>query len=336
MIFSNPNLLFFLIPWLAMVLIALRYRNRQQRRLAQFVDQPNWARLASEDSSSRKTAALMLQLLGLACFLLACAGPQWGSEKVKVEREALDIVFAVDCSRSMLAEDPPPNRRQVALRELTTLMEKLQGNRMGLVGFAGAAYIFCPLTTDASATELFLEQLDENAVPVAGTAIGKALKVGQSLFPKDSASSKIMILLTDGEDHKSDPIEAAKELARAGVTLYTVGIGSPEGAKIPSGMSGQFVIDQQGKEVISKLDEPTLKEMALIGGGKFIRIQDSNDNLNAIVSAVTSKEKKKLDSQLVIRRKARFPLFIGLGLVLILLGNWAIPRLPIRTAKASS
>ena len=101
-------------------------------------------------------------------------------------------------------------------------------------------------------------------------------------------------------------------------------------------MSGQFVVDQQGKEVISKLDEATLKEMALIGGGKFIRIQDSNDNLNAIVSAVTSKEKKKLDSQLVIRRKARFPLFIGLGLVLILLGNWAIPRLPIRSPKASS
>lgn len=333
MIFVRPNILFWLIPWIVLVALAIRNSGRGRRRLSYFIDAPNWARLAQEDAPIRQTTSILLQLLGLAFFILACAGPQMGSERIKVERQAIDIVFAVDCSRSMLAEDPAPNRRQVAARELTTMMEKFRGNRMGLVGFAGAAYIFCPLTLDGSATELFLEQLDENAVPIAGTAIGKALEVSRSIFPKDSNSSKILILLTDGEDHKSNPIEAAQAAAKAGITIYTVGIGSPEGAKIPDSMNGQFVLNSKGDPVISKMDESTLKEIALIGGGKYVRIGSSSDNLDDIVQSVLSKEKKKLNSQMMIRRKDRAAYFVALGLLLIALGNWAIPRIMLSSDK---
>ena len=233
MTFARPNLLFWLIPWLVLVALAIRNSGRARRRLGYFIDAPNWGRLAQEDAPIRQTTSILLQLLGLAFFILACAGPQMGSERIKVERQAIDIVFAVDCSRSMLAEDPAPNRRQVAARELTTMMEKFHGNRMGLVGFAGAAYIFCPLTLDGSATELFLEQLDENAVPIAGTAIGKALEVSRSIFPKDSNSSKILILLTDGQTYGDEDkcLVVAVEAKRRHIGISTMGIGDEEAAK---------------------------------------------------------------------------------------------------------
>lgn len=328
MSFATPLCLLWLVPWAFFVLAVLRNAQIQRRRLHVLLDDPSLARLAVEGRPGRRTVAFLLQTLALGWWIVAWAGPQWGSEKIKIERDAIDIVFLVDCSKSMGAADPAPSRREVAARELTAMMEKFSGMRMGLVGFAGKAFVFCPLTLDGSATEMFLDQLDENAISVPGTSLGEALHVGMQLFPKDQKSSKVMVLLTDGEDHHSKPMDAAKEVAAEGITLYTVGIGSPEGAPMPlSSTPGDYIKDAKGQVVMSKLDEPLLREMALTCGGSFLRIQSPTDNLDSIVKSVLSKERHKLDSQLLVRKNPQFMPFVALGLACLFLGVVLVPRI---------
>lgn len=324
--FAHPQQL----AWLLLLLVLAFFLWSRERLkgglIAQFLAHPMLARLASGYNPRRAYLVLTLQMLGLGFLLVALAGPQWGSEVIKVEREGLDVLFAVDCSRSMLAEDPAPNRMAVAQRELGELMKKLQGNRLGLVGFAGAAFIFCPLTLDSSATQLFLEQLNENAIPTQGTAIGEAIRVGLTVFPKEEKkSSKVMILLTDGEDHKSDPLGAAREAAKQGVTIYTVGIGSPEGKEIPErlpdGTIGGVIHDNNGKPVVSKLGEKTLQEVAQLTGGKYLHIGSDTDSLQPIVASVLAGERKKLESEMRLRYQARFQIFVAAGLALLVLAQ---------------
>ncbi len=317
--FAHPQQLAWLLALLALAAF-LWTRERQKGGLvAQFLAHPMLVRLASGYNPRRAYLILTLQLLGLGFLVLGLAGPQWGSEVIKVEREGLDVLFAVDCSRSMLADDPSPSRMTVAQRELGELMKKLQGNRMGLVGFAGAAFIFCPLTLDSSATQLFLEQLNENAIPTQGTAIGEAIRVGLTVFPKDDKkSSKVMIVLSDGEDHNTDPLGAARQAAQQGVTIYTVGIGSPEGKEIPErgpdGTLNGVIHDQNGKPVISKLGDKTLQEIARLTGGKYLHIGSDTDSLQPIVGSVLAGERKKLESQMHLRYQARFQIFLAFGL----------------------
>lgn len=324
--FAYPHQLAWIVA-LGVLAVFLWTRERQKGSLVnQFLAYPMLARLASGYNPRRAYLILVLQLLGLAFLLVGLAGPQWGSEVIKVEREGLDVLFAVDCSRSMLADDPSPSRMAVAQRELAELMKKLQGNRLGLVGFAGAAFIFCPLTLDSSATQLFLEQLNENAIPTQGTAIGEAIRVGLTVFPKDDKkASKVMILLTDGEDHQSDPLGAARQAAQMGVTIYTVGIGSPEGKEIPErlpdGSVGGVIHDQQGKPVVSKLGEKTLKEISQLTGGKYLHIGSDSDSLQPIVASVLAGERKKLESEMRLRYQARFQLFLAAGLALLVLAQ---------------
>ena len=331
--FAHPERLLWLIPWALFMISVLRHQRRHRQRLTQLMEEPSLQRLAQEGRPGRRTAAFLMQTLALAWWLVAWAGPQWGSQIVKIERDAIDIVFLFDCSKSMAAADPAPSRHEVAVRELSQLMEKFQGNRMALVGFAGKAFIFCPPTMDSSATELFLEQLDDTSMPVPGTSLGEAVRVGLTLFPADPKTSKVMILLTDGEDHRSHPLDAAQEAAKAGVTLYTVGVGSPEGAPIPqSSMPNDYIKDAKGKVVISKLDEPLLRQMAQYCGGTFLRIQNATDNLDTIVTSVLSKERQKLDSQRMVKKNPQFSLFVALGMAFLFLGLILIPRVPTEEA----
>jgi len=324
--FAQPQQLAWLLALVALAVFLWTRERSKGGLVAQFLAHPMLARLASGYNPRRAYLILTLQLLGLGFLVVALAGPQWGSEVIKVEKEGLDVLYAVDCSRSMLADDPSPSRMAVAQRELGELMKKLQGNRQGLVGFAGAAFIFCPLTLDSGATQLFLEQLNENAIPTQGTSLGEAIRVGLTVFPKDNKkSSKVMILLTDGEDHKSDPIGAARQAAQMGVTIYTVGIGSPEGKEIPErlpdGSIGGVIHDQNGKPVVSKLGEQTLKEIAQLTGGKYLHIGSDSDSLQPIVSSVLAGERKKLESEMRLRYQARFQLFLAAGLSLLALSQ---------------
>ncbi|MBI3926595.1 MAG: VWA domain-containing protein [Armatimonadetes bacterium] len=327
MTFARPELLLCLLPLILLGLLLLARERGRARLLGRFMQEPMLVRLAQGYSASRAYLVLTLELLGLAVLVVALAGPQWGAEMVKVESKGLDVIFAVDCSHSMLARDFAPNRMEAAKRELGLLMERLRGNRMGLVGFAGQAHVFCPLTLDLGATRLFLEQLDDNAVPIPGTAIGDGIRACLDLFGKDAdGASRVIILLTDGEDHHSEPLKAAEEAAQRGVTIFTIGLGTAEGARLPDPQAAQdFLRDDEGQVVVSRLGEKTLQEIARLTGGTYQRAEGP-DPLAPVVDAIQRMERRKLEERLHLQYEERFQIFLGVGLGLLALARIVAAR----------
>ncbi len=267
--FSNPQalwLLWLLPPLAALYVLAARRRRTAMRR---FADEELIDRLVPPTSQGRawlRGATLAAALLGV---LVAAAGPRWGFSWEEVQRRGVDVVVALDLSRSMLAEDAKPNRLVSAKREITDLIELLQGDRVGLVAFAGTAYTQCPLTLDYGAFSVFLDQMDPDWVPVGGTDLAEAVRVSTKTFQEGERSGRAVILITDGEDHSGELREAAEEARKEGVHVFVVGMGAPEGAPIPDGRGG--FIKEGGKVVLSKLDEPGLKELALATDGTYVR-----------------------------------------------------------------
>lgn len=258
-----------------------------------------------------------------ALFLaLALTRPQWGLLEETVEQKGLDIVIAIDLSSSMRATDISPSRIENARRELAFLVEELRGNRIGLVGFAGSAFLFCPLTLDTDAVDLFLDEMTIEAVPVPGTALGEAVRVARQTFELGESSgggSKVLLLLTDGEDHESQPVEQAKQAAEDGIIIDTIGIGTPDGAIVPDQSGGGVVRDESGQAVVSKLDGSTLKEMAELTGGMFLRFDSSTEGLDNYLARLKQRETRNFGSKTEVQRQERFELFLGLAAGLFLL-----------------
>lgn len=323
--FTSPERLLWLIPLLFLGAYWLR-----RYQLPHGVRREIWQRLANESRPGRMRTVAFLRWAALLCWVIAWAGPRWGMERIKVERTAYDIVFAVDCSRSMLAEDLPPSRKLAARQELTDLIQRLEGNRFGLVGFADEAFVFCPLTRDGGAATLFLEQLEENAFPRQGTNLTKALLTAASLFPgAGTRGSRVVVLLSDGEDLQSKPLVAAQELARRNILVYTVAIGSPSGAPIPLEGGGHHK-DSQGKTVMTRADEATLQQIAQVTGGKMFRLASGLDHLEGLVGAIRENDRRKLEAELLHRKRHQYAWFVVAGLFLLGLAQYLVPRLSVR------
>lgn len=317
--FGTPWALLGLVPavFLAVFMVV---RERERKRLAEaFMASPMLARLAEQYRPRQAAAVLGLRLLAVVFLVLALASPQWGSDMVKVERQGLDIFFAVDCSKSMAAQDLKPTRMDAAKRELSVLIDRLSENRMGLVGFAGSAFVFCPLTLDQGAARMFLRQLDQDAVQIPGTAMGDAIRLALQNFTEED-TAKVIILITDGEDHHSEPLAAADEAAARGVVIYTVGVGQAQGSPIPT-VSGGYLTDKDGNTVVSKLDEETLKQIAHKTGGRYVRVDGAVDPLEPVVDAIGSSERRALESQMVLRFQERYQIFVGLALIFLTLAQ---------------
>ena len=263
-------------------------------------------------------------LFWLTAFLLALAltRPQWGVLEETVERRGLDIVIAIDLSTSMRAEDVSPSRIENAREELAFLVDELKGNRIGLVGFAGSAFLFCPLTLDTDAVEMFLDEMTIEAVPVPGTSLGDAIRTALKTFQlggETSDGSKVLLLLTDGEDHESQPLEAAKDAAKAGVIIDTVGLGTLGGGEIPDPVSGRVVRDPSGEPVLSKLDGAVLEEVSNTTGGQFMRLEASKDGLTSYLTMLKKRQTRSLGETTDVRRHERFPYFAGMAALTFLL-----------------
>ena len=316
--FSQPNLLWLL--WLLPALGALYWVAARQREKAlhRFADPELLARLVPPASEGR--AAVRGALIGLAlmALCLAAAGPQWGFQWEEVTRRGVDVVVALDLSRSMLAEDAPPTRLAAAKREIRDLIELLQGDRVGLVVFAGTAFVQCPLTLDYGAFEVFLDQLDPDWVPIGGTDLGAAVRMGVETFAAGETAGRALILITDGEDHGGELKDAAEEARKAGVHVFVVGMGAPEGAPIPDGRGG--FVQEGGKTVLTKLDEPSLKELALTTEGSYVRSVAGDIDLRKIYleDIKTTLEARELSSSRQRRWEERFQWLLLPALLLLL------------------
>ena len=302
---------------------------RRQKDLCAFVGPTMLPRLA-DYSPTRAAFKSLLVVAALSCLVIGLAEPQWGSRLVTVEREGIDVVLAVDCSTSMNAQDVNPSRMAVAQREMGELLRQLEGNRLGLVGFAGSAFSLCPLTLDVSATQLFLEQLDTNQMPIQGTSLGDAIHASLDSFPPDDPNKKVVVLLTDGEDHHSNPLEAAREAAKAGVTIYTVGIGNPTGEPIPEtegGQDHQYLRDSTGNVVMSRLDEETLRQISQRTGGLYLHVDGTQPHeLAPILLSIAGTEKHKLRETTQRLSVERFQILLLAALALLGVENWLTNR----------
>jgi Ca-activated chloride channel family protein len=248
----------------------------------------------------------------------------------EVKREGVDLMIAIDLSYSMMAQDIKPNRLDRAKQAISRLIDKLEGDRIGLVVFAGEAYVQLPITTDYSAAKLFLSTVNTSIIPTQGTKIANAIDLCSKSFDKENTQSKAIIIITDGETHDEEAIESATKAREEGIYIHTLGMGLTKGGPIPIynkyGSTSEFRKDREGNVIITKLNETMLKEIALAGEGTYVRANNSKSGLSSLFEEINKMEKKEIGTMIFTNYKDRFQIFIGISLVLLILNLFFLER----------
>lgn len=312
--------LLWLLPLAAVALIV--QSRKKKRAMREFADPHLLDRLTALDHRGRRFIKALLLLLSLGLMLFALAGPRWGSHYEEVSQKGVDIMLLIDVSPSMLVEDIAPNRLERARREILDFIKVVQGDRVGLIAFAGAAFIQCPLTLDYAALEMFLSALQPDLIPVPGTDLGAAIDLGISAFDDESANDKVILLITDGEDNETRGIKAARQAAAKGVKIFVFGIGDVGGGPIPElDGSGGFKKDRQGKLILSKLEEEGLQDIASLTGGTYVRSVAGDLDLDVLYfdGIKSHTQAQELKSGKIKVYEERFPLFVLAAFILLLI-----------------
>lgn len=304
-------LLLLLVPIFPLVYAALMALRK--RRIARLADKRMAAELMPSYSRARGWVKVVLFSLGFMFFTIGLARPQIGAKLSQRQTRGAEIMICLDVSNSMLAQDYSPNRLERAKLAISSLVDKLRDDRIGLIVFAGNSFVQLPITTDYVSAKMFLSSIDTGAVPVQGTAIGDALMTAARSFSAQSEKSRVIILITDGENHEDDAISAAKEVAKSGIRIYTIGVGSAQGQPIP--VNGSLLEDKDGNIVVSKLDEKVLKQVASAGGGAYIHAGNEEFGLNPIIDDIRKMEKEEFSSVVFEEYDEQFMYFFGLALV---------------------
>ncbi|MEJ2055870.1 MAG: VWA domain-containing protein [Calditrichaceae bacterium] len=325
------NGLWGIIILIAFFIIVMRHKEKLLKRFGHL---EMIKRMMPGLSRKRVIWKAVLFILAYAFLIIAMADPQIGQTVEDVKREGVDIIVALDVSLSMKAEDISPNRLEKAKYEISKLIDILNGDRIGLIAFAGMAHVQCPLTLDYSAAKLFLRMMDVDLIPQPGTAIGDAIRVAIKAFNQKERKHKVLILITDGEDHESKPIEAAEEAAAEGIKIFTIGLGSEQGVPIPLhdryGNPAGFKKDREGNVVTTKLDISTLQNIAFNTGGEYYISSAGETELNKIYDKINEMEKKELTSRQFSQYEDRFQIFIILALLALIVETFLPIRLKIQ------
>jgi len=327
--FGNPEYLYFLLIIPVLVMLYLLAQYYKKRALAKFGDLSVIEQLMPFVSKSRPVLKFIFLLIAIISIIFALADPQFGSKLEKVKRKGAEIIIALDVSNSMLAEDIKPNRLERAKQAISKLIDNMENDRIGLIVFAGDAYIQVPVTSDFTAAKMFLSSINTHIVSKQGTAIGSAIDLAMNSFTPESNLDKALIVITDGENHEDDAIEAAELAHEKGITIHTIGMGSPQGAPIPIQKGyGQtvFLKDNDGNTVVSKLDQKTMQEVASAGGGLFIRASNTQVGLNKLFEQINKMDKKEMEEKIYTEFEHRFQYLLGIALFFILLDSFVPER----------
>ena len=300
--FEHPEYLYWLlaIPVLIAIYIAVRVINKQQFK--KFADNKFIEYLVPLASKARSNTKFVLFTIAVTLCIFAAANLQTGSKMEEVKREGIDLMFCIDISNSMNAEDIAPNRLERSKQAINNIIGKLKGDRIGIIVFAGNAYVQLPITTDYAAAKLFLSTINTSLIPSQGTEIGAAINLAARSFG-NSEHEKAIIVISDGEDHENgDAIKAAQEAIKSGIKIYTIGMGLEDGAPIPVynqyGKRTGYKKDRDGNIVITKLDDNMLRQIAEIGDGIYRRASNSNVGIDEIINNINKTEKSEIDSKI--------------------------------------
>jgi Ca-activated chloride channel family protein len=327
MSWGNPHLLFLLLLPLALCFFYLKISRKNRRDLRRFAQPDLLEKIADFSGQKLRNKQWLLRSLGLVLIILALAGPEWGYRWEEAQSRGVEIIFALDTSKSMLAADIKPSRLDRAKLAVKDFLTRLTGDKIGLIAFSGSSFLQCPLTLDYNAFGIALDALNVQSIPRGGTAIGAAIATAREAFKSGSSGSKILVIITDGENHEGDPAALAKEAAKAGISVNTIGIGSPQGELVvvtDEQGNKSYLKDDRGNVVKSALDEATLRRIARAGNGSYYRAAGLSMGLDRLYhSKLARLDKTTLSSKWRKRNIDHYqlPLLIA---VLLLIAEWLI------------
>ncbi|MBQ1656113.1 MAG: VWA domain-containing protein [Bacteroidales bacterium] len=317
LIFASPRFLWLLllVPLIPVVYGILRALRR--RRIRRFGDEALVRSLMPSWSGAKGWIRIILWDLAFLCFVIGIARPQMGAKLKEHEAKGAEIMICLDVSNSMLSQDYSPSRLDRAKLAISRVVDKLQGDRIGLIIFAGTSFVQLPITTDYVSAKMFLGNIDTGSVPVQGTAIGDAILTAAKSFSAQSEKSRAIIVITDGENHEDDAVDAARQAAELGIKINTVGVGSLRGQPIP--INGELLKDKDGNIVVSRLDEATLKQIADEGHGAYVHAGNEEFGLNPIIDDIKKMEAEKYNSIVFEEYDELFMYFFAAALALLVL-----------------
>lgn len=317
--FRFPYILFLYIPFFLILFIDI-VRSKKIKILSNTPENIKKVLFEKIDLKKAKIKQNLI-LLSVSILIFAASGPQIGIRLAPIDRKGLDLVFCIDVSSSMRGTDIKPTRLDKSKFEVSQMIQNLKGDRVAIIVFAGSSHLYLPLTTDYEAAHLFLDQIDTNMIPTQGTALSSAIETGLSAFSEDDSKYKVLILITDGEDHEGEAISLARQASKRGMIIHTIGVGTIAGSLIPninsSGIT-EYKKDSSGKLVTSQLNEKILEEIAEAGRGAFIRFNNKPANYKNILNQIDSMEKRTVKSHVYSEFEEQYQKFGILSLCLMI------------------
>ena len=303
-------------------------RYFRAKKVRSFGDPALVEQLMPSRSRSKGWVRMAIFCLAFGLFAIGLARPRTGARLAERKTRGAEIIVALDVSNSMLARDYSPNRLERAKLSIARLTDKLQEDRIGLVIFAGTSFVQLPVTTDYVSAKMFLRSIDTGSIPVQGTAIGDAIRLSIKSFSAQSEKSRVIIVISDGENHEDDAVAAAKDAAEMGIKVYTIGVGSPEGQPIP--MDGDLMKDREGNIVVTKLNEQMLRDIARAGGGAYIHAGGEEFGLNPIIQDIRRMEDEEFGSVVFEEYDEQYMYFFGAAFLLLVIEMLIGERKPRR------
>lgn len=294
-----------------------------------FADPELFKKLSPNASVFKGILKLILWCLAIACFVMALVNPKFGTRLETVKREGVDLVFAIDVSKSMLAEDIAPNRIEKSKQIATQIINNLVSDRIGIIAYAGKAYPQLPITTDYSAAKLFLQNMNTNMLSSQGTAIDDAINLAKTYYDDEEQSNRVLFIISDGEDHSEQAVNAAESASEEGIKIFTIGVGKTEGGPIPlkeNGITESYKKDKNGETVITKLDEAVLKQIASEANGKYINGMNTANVVDEVKKTLEELDKKEFETKKFTEYNHQFQWFLGLGIFFLFLDIFFLER----------
>lgn len=324
--FGHPEYLYLLLLIPLLAFIQLLFTAQKKKALKRFGNPELVSHLMPDVSFIRPIVKYYLLLLALTALIFTLSAPQFGTKLQTVERKGIELIVAMDVSNSMNSNDIEPTRLEKAKQAIGRLTDRLKNDRIGLIVFAGQAYVQLPITSDYPSARMFLGSINTNVVPVQGTAIGAAINLAVTSFSQQEGVNRAIIVITDGENHEDDAIGAAKSAAEKGIKVYTVGMGTPKGGPIPTGGTGNFLSDREGNVVITKLDENMLREIAVSGNGEYITANNIRVGINTLIDQLEGLEETQLESKVYTEFEDQFQYIALIALLILLIDFMVLER----------